>query len=220
MLLVIDNYDSFVYNLARYFEQLRQPTLVVRNDCIDVQQIRWIAPQAIVLSPGPCTPNEAGCCLELIRELHRELPILGVCLGHQAIAAAFGGRVVCSGNPIHGRSSAVFHDNGPLFDGVPHRFRAGRYHSLIVEEATLPQELEVLARGRDGVVMAIGHRSLPVYGVQFHPESVLTEHGYRILANFLRLAGMAGPHALPEEGSIAEQDAACTLPTAAHPITF
>jgi anthranilate synthase component II len=189
MLLLIDNYDSFVFNLARYFERLGQETVVLRNDVANVENVRALKPAAIVLSPGPCTPTEAGCSLEIARELHESIPILGVCLGHQTIAAALGGRVVRAREPMHGRASAVSHNGKGIFAGVPNPFSAGRYHSLVVEEATLPESWIVTARTADGVVMAIVHRRQPVIGVQFHPESILTECGYPLLANFLRVAG-------------------------------
>lgn len=192
MLLLIDNYDSFVHNLARYFEELGCETRVVRNDAMTVAQIRDLAPAAIVISPGPCTPQQAGISCEVIRQLGSTLPILGVCLGHQAIAEALGGRVIRAPEPVHGRTSAIFHDERGLFRGIPSPFRATRYHSLIVEESQLPAELEVTARTEDGLVMGIRHRQCPILGVQFHPESILTEHGRRLLANFLDLAGIPG----------------------------
>jgi anthranilate synthase component II len=189
VILLIDNYDSFVHNLARHFRRLGVETVVVRNDAIGLDQIAAMRPQAIVLSPGPCTPREAGVSLELVQELHTKLPILGVCLGHQAIAQALGGQVMC-GEPVHGQASQVTHDGNGLFAGLPNPFRVGRYHSLIVEEATLPQELIATGRTENGVLMALAHREYPVLGVQFHPESILTSHGYALLANFLRLAGI------------------------------
>lgn len=191
MLLLIDNYDSFVHNLARYFRRLGCEVEVVRNDQITVAEIasrRDI--QAIILSPGPCTPTEAGCSLELVRALAAKLPILGVCLGHQTIAAAFDGRIVCATEPRHGRSSQITHDQQGLFAGLPSPLRVGRYHSLVAEEASLPAELIVTARDEAGVIMAFAHRELPIYGVQFHPESILTEHGYEMIGNFLRDAGI------------------------------
>jgi anthranilate synthase/aminodeoxychorismate synthase-like glutamine amidotransferase len=190
MLLLIDNYDSFVHNLARYFERLGQETHVVRNDAIDVAEIRRLRPGAVVLSPGPCTPREAGASLEIARELCAEVPILGVCLGHQVIAEALGGRVVRAPVPIHGQASQVLHDQVNLFAGVPSPFKVGRYHSLVVEPAFLPAELRPTAWTEDGVLMAFAHVRHPVYGVQFHPESILTEYGYEMLANFLGLAGL------------------------------
>jgi len=200
--LVIDNYDSFVFNLARYFERLGQHTEVVRNTAIDVAGVRAMAPDALVLSPGPCDPRQAGCCLDLVRELHAGLPILGVCLGHQAIAEALGARIVRAAEPVHGRTSQVFHDGRGVFTGLPSPLVATRYHSLVVDETSLPPSLEVTARTEDGTVMAIQHRELPVVGLQFHPESVLTEYGYPILAAFLRLARLPVPATLP---TIAEE---------------
>ncbi len=188
MLLLLDNYDSFVHNLARYFERLGQETRVVRNDAIDPAGVRAMRPDAIVLSPGPCTPTEAGYSLDVVRDLHEETPILGVCLGHQTIAAALGGRIVRSNEPMHGRTSSVEHNGTGMFAGLPSPLTVCRYHSLVAEEPSRPDMLEVTARTPDGTIMALAHRTLPVYGVQFHPESVLTEHGHAILANFLRLA--------------------------------
>jgi anthranilate synthase component II len=197
MILVIDNYDSFVHNLARYFQRLGQETAVVRNDAVDVAAVRGLAPAAIVLSPGPCTPQAAGCCLEVVRQLHASVPLLGVCLGHQAIAAALGGRVVRAAEPRHGRTSAVFHEGRGVLAGLPNPFTAGRYHSLVVDEATLPDCLAVLARTADGTIMAVQHRRRPVVGFQFHPESILTPVGYPLLAAFLRLAGLPVPGVVP-----------------------
>ena len=197
MILLIDNYDSFVYNLARYFECLGQVTYVVRNTAIDVAGVRALEPEAVVISPGPCTPSQAGCSLEVVRRLHGELPILGVCLGHQAIAEALGGRVVRAPEPIHGRTSSIRHDGRGVFAGLPKRIVACRYHSLVVDETTLPACLEVSARTDDGTVMALRHRTLPVVGLQFHPESILTDVGYRLLASFLRLAGLSVAAGVP-----------------------
>jgi anthranilate synthase/aminodeoxychorismate synthase-like glutamine amidotransferase len=188
-ILLIDNYDSFVYNLARYFEELGCATEVVRNDAATVSAIRSLAPAAMVLSPGPCTPLEAGVCLDVVRQLGPTVPMLGVCLGHQAIAAALGGDVVRAA-PVHGRTSSVWHDQVGLFEGLPNPLTAARYHSLVVAEETLPASLQVTARTQEGVVMALQHRKWPIYGVQFHPESVLTDSGHRLLANFLKLAGV------------------------------
>jgi anthranilate synthase/aminodeoxychorismate synthase-like glutamine amidotransferase len=201
-LLLIDNYDSFVFNLARYFQRLGQETRVVRHDAIDAAEVRAARPDAVVLSPGPCTPNEAGCSIEIVRELHNEMPILGICLGHQVIAVALGGRVGRAAEAMHGRTSEVYHNGRGIFDGVPNPLVACRYHSLVVEEASLPAELEVTARTADGIVMAIAHRRRPVIGLQFHPESILTEAGYSLLANFLRLSGLPLPARIP---SIADE---------------
>jgi anthranilate synthase/aminodeoxychorismate synthase-like glutamine amidotransferase len=190
LILLIDNYDSFVFNLGRYFERLGQTVVVARNDAIDVAAIRHLNPQAIVLSPGPCAPGQAGCSLDVVRRLHATLPILGVCLGHQTIAAALGAEIVRAREPVHGSASPIEHYGHGIFRGLPSPLTVGRYHSLVVREESLPAELEITARGESGIVMAIAHRRLPVVGVQFHPESILTEHGYPLLANFLRLAGI------------------------------
>ncbi|MCA9113487.1 MAG: aminodeoxychorismate/anthranilate synthase component II [Planctomycetaceae bacterium] len=190
MIVLIDNYDSFVYNLARYLEELGQPTTVVRNDAMTVAELRRLQPAALVLSPGPGTPEDAGICMDAVRELGPEVPLLGVCLGHQAIAAASGGLVVRSPLPVHGRSSEVVHQGHPLFAGMPSPFTAARYHSLLVDESTLPDSLEIIARTTEGLPMAIAHRTHRVFGVQFHPESVLTTTGHRLLAAFLGLAGL------------------------------
>jgi anthranilate synthase/aminodeoxychorismate synthase-like glutamine amidotransferase len=189
MILLLDNYDSFVHNLARYFEELGTETQVVRNDAITVHEIRRLRPQAIVLSPGPCTPHEAGITLEVIRELGGVIPILGVCLGHQAIGMAYGARLGRAPQPMHGRTSLVQHSGQGLFAGLPQPLRVMRYHSLIVDQVVSP--LRVTAQTAVGIVMGIEHESLPIWGVQFHPESVLTVGGHRLLANFLQLAGVA-----------------------------
>ena len=190
MLLLIDNYDSFVHNLARYFVELGCETHVVRNDAVTVAEVRELAPSAIVISPGPCTPREAGVSMELVRELGPSIPMLGVCLGHQAIAAALGGQVIRADEPVHGRTSWVRHDGRRLFAGLPNPLRATRYHSLIVDEVTLPSDLIVTARTEDGVPMALEHERWPLFGVQFHPESVLSQCGRALLGNFLSLAGL------------------------------
>ncbi len=197
MILLVDNFDSFVHNLARYFIRLGQPTEVMRNTAVDSAEIRRMKPDAIVLSPGPCAPRQAGCSLEVVRCLHHELPILGVCLGHQVIAEAFGGRVVPAERPVHGQGTLIHHDGRGVFQGLSEPFVAGRYHSLVVEEASLPECLEVSARTPDGVIMALRHRTLPIIGLQFHPESILTQHGYALLANFLRCARLPVPIHLP-----------------------
>ena len=188
MILLIDNYDSFVYNLARYLVELGCETRVVRNDALTVAQVKDLNPQAIIISPGPCTPLEAGISIDLIREASNTIPLLGVCLGHQAIAAALGGRVIRAAEPVHGRTSMIRHSGLELFAGMPSPLRVARYHSLIVEEASLPPELIITARTFDGVVMGLRHQSRPLYGVQFHPESVLTQFGRPLLANFLQIA--------------------------------
>jgi anthranilate synthase/aminodeoxychorismate synthase-like glutamine amidotransferase len=197
MILLIDNYDSFVHNLARYFQRLGQEVEVVRNTAIDTAGVRALRPAVVVFSPGPCTPNEAGNSLEIVRQLHRELPMLGVCLGHQTIVQALGGRIVRATEPMHGRASEVYHDGRGIFAGLPSPLVAGRYHSLVAEEASLPECLHITARTDDGAIMAVEHRSLPLVGLQFHPESILTEDGFALLAGFLRLAGLQCPGELP-----------------------
>ena len=196
-ILLIDNYDSFVYNLARYLERLGHATRVVRNTAIDAPGVEALGPAALVLSPGPCTPQQAGVSLELVRRFADRLPILGICLGHQTIAAALGARIVRAREPVHGRSSAIFHDGQAEFAGLPNPIQGARYHSLVVDEPSLPAILAVSARTADGTVMGIRHRQRPVVGLQFHPESILTECGYPILANFLRCAGLQAPAAPP-----------------------
>lgn len=222
MILLIDNYDSFVHNLARYFVRLGQEVLVVRNDAVDVAAVRALRPAAIVLSPGPCAPAQAGCTLEIIRELHAELPLLGVCLGHQAIGEALGGRVV-RGEPVHGRASEILHGGEGVFAGLPSPLLAARYHSLVVDEATLPNCLQATARTRTGTLMAVAHERYPVVGVQFHPESVLTPHGYDLLAGFLRIAGLAVGQALPslaDEVAQPETTVFSDLARGGRPVTF
>ena len=187
-ILIIDNYDSFVHNLARHFRQLGQRTKVVRNDAISVSEIRALSPAAIVISPGPCTPMEAGVSLAVVKELADKFPILGVCLGHQCIVQGYGGQVIRSGGPMHGRSSAVDHTDSPMFTDVPSPLNVGRYHSLIAEKLTLPDCLKVTALATDGTIMAVEHETSPVVGLQFHPESILTEKGYQLLTNFLKIA--------------------------------
>jgi len=202
MILLIDNYDSFVHTLARYFEVLGEETLVARNDALGPEEIEKLPVLAIVLSPGPCTPDEAGISLEVIRRFAGKLPILGVCLGHQAIGAAFGARIVRA-SPCHGRTARIAHDGRGIFARIPSPFSAARYHSLVIDPRTLPSELEVSATSDDGIVMAVRHRTHHVIGVQFHPESVLTEHGFDLLRNFLSLAerdarcGPAGDSLVP-----------------------
>lgn len=191
MILVIDNYDSFVHNLARYFRQLGQETIVRRNDSLGIDDIRQLRPSAIVLSPGPCTPAESGICREVVRELGDSFPILGVCLGHQAIVDVLGGKIVRATTPMHGRASSITHDGSGVFQGLPSPIEVGRYHSLVAKRESLPAQLKVAAESEDGTVMAVSHKTLPIIGVQFHPESVLTEHGYAMLRNFLLLAGIS-----------------------------
>jgi anthranilate synthase component 2 len=184
-LLLLDNYDSFTFNLVQYLGELSAEVRVFRNDQIDVAGIRRERPRGLVISPGPCTPDEAGVTLEAIRALSGELPILGVCLGHQAIGQAFGGRVVRNPRIVHGKASPVLHRGRGLYQGLPSPFLAGRYHSLVVERRSLPSSLAVTAWTREGEIMGLRHRRLDVEGVQFHPESILTEHGKALLANWL-----------------------------------
>jgi anthranilate synthase component 2 len=185
MLLMIDNYDSFTWNLVQYFGELGEDVRTVRNDAIGLDEVAALAPARIVISPGPCTPNEAGISLPLIHRFAGRMPILGVCLGHQAIGAAFGGRVVRAKQVMHGKTSPIHHAGGGVFHGLPDPFTAIRYHSLAVERETLPDCLEVTAWTDDGEIMGLRHRELRVEGVQFHPESILTEHGHALLRNFL-----------------------------------
>jgi anthranilate synthase/aminodeoxychorismate synthase-like glutamine amidotransferase len=190
MILVLDNRDSFVFNLARCIHLLGVEVRVVPSHDTTVEGISRLAPRALVISPGPCTPAEAGCSVEAIRALRGHLPMLGVCLGHQAIAAALGGRVIRAAEPVHGRTSAIHHDGTDLFAGLPSPLPACRYHSLVIDDRALPNGLAVTARADDGTVMAVAQRSDRLYGVQFHPESILTAHGFHLLANFLDLAGV------------------------------
>lgn len=187
MILVIDNYDSFVFNVARYLKELGEDVEVIRNDALDVAGLAARNAQALVISPGPCSPNEAGVSLDLIHELSGRVPILGICLGHQCIGQAFGGRVVRAKTPMHGRASRIRHEGTDVFAGLPSPFPAGRYHSLAVE-LDGGEPLVATAFAEDGEIMGLAHVEHPTYGVQFHPESVLTEHGYALLENFLRLA--------------------------------
>jgi len=189
MFLLIDNYDSFTYNLFHFLGELEARVEVVRNDRITPAEALARRPQGIVLSPGPCDPDRAGICLELIAAAAGKVPILGVCLGHQAIGQAFGGKVVRTSPPMHGKLSDVEHQGIGVFDGIPSPFSATRYHSLVVAPEPLPDCLEITARTADGVVMGLQHRALPVHGVQFHPESIASEHGHRLLRNFLAIAG-------------------------------
>jgi anthranilate synthase component 2 len=187
MLLMIDNYDSFTYNLVQYFGELGEDVQVVRNDEIDVAGIAALKPARLVLSPGPCTPAEAGVCVEAIRHFAGRLPILGVCLGHQAIGAALGGRIVRARALMHGKASEIENDGLGVYRGLPRRFSVIRYHSLAIERASLPAALRVTATADDGEIMGVRHHSLPIEGVQFHPESILSEHGHALLRNFLEV---------------------------------
>jgi anthranilate synthase component 2 len=194
MLLMIDNYDSFTYNLVQYFAELGAEVRVVRNDEITLEGIAALEPDHLVLSPGPCSPAEAGICVEAIRHFAGKLPILGVCLGHQAMGAALGGRVVRARTQMHGKASTIRTDGRGVYAGLPERFDVIRYHSLAIERETLPRELEVTSETDDGEIMGVRHRALagsstPLEGVQFHPESILSEHGHAMLANFLKMGG-------------------------------
>ena len=194
MLLLIDNYDSFTYNIVHFLGELGAACQVVRNDKIAVAEVLKLAPKAIVLSPGPCTPNEAGICLELIEKAGSKIPILGVCLGHQAIGQVYGGKVIRAPVLMHGKLSKITHKGKGIFKGLPKSFEATRYHSLIVERSSLPDCLAVTAETtQDGqrLIMGLQHKTHPVHGVQFHPESIASEHGHALLANFLELAGLA-----------------------------
>ncbi len=188
MIVLIDNYDSFTFNLVHYLGGLGADVAVHRNDKISPAEVMALDPDGIVLSPGPCTPNEAGICLDLIGKAAKTIPILGVCLGHQAIGQAFGGKVVRAPVPVHGKLSEISHSNSGVFHGINGPFKATRYHSLVVDRATMPSELIANAETDDGLVMGLMHESLPVHGVQFHPESIASEHGHLMLKNFLELA--------------------------------
>ncbi len=187
MILVIDNYDSFTYNLVQYLGEMGAEPVVYRNDAISIAQMRNLKPERILISPGPGVPSDAGVTIDVIRAFAGQIPILGVCLGHQAIGEAFGGRIVRAPYLMHGKTSEICHDSATIFRGLPYRFKATRYHSLIVEKEDLPDSLEVSATTPDGLIMGLRHRQFPVEGVQFHPESVMTEHGKKLLKNFLRL---------------------------------
>ena len=186
MLLMIDNYDSFTYNLVQYFGELGERVTVYRNDQLTLNDVDALAPSHVVISPGPCTPNEAGISVDLVREYGARIPILGVCLGHQSIAQAYGGNIVRAPTLMHGKTSMIAHEGESLFGEIPTPFQATRYHSLVVEESSLPDCFEITARADDGEIMGIAHRAHPVVGVQFHPESILTQYGHKMLHNFLQ----------------------------------
>ena len=190
MILVVDNYDSFTFNLVHYLAELGAQTHVVRNDALTAAEAFAMKPEAILLSPGPCSPNEAGICLDVIRTAPDTLPIFGVCLGHQAMGQAFGGEVIRAKQLMHGKTSPIHHEGRSVFAGLPSPFTATRYHSLAVRAETLPDVLEITARTADGEIMGLAHRTRPIHGVQFHPESIATEHGHDLLANFLDLANV------------------------------
>ncbi|MDP1618511.1 aminodeoxychorismate/anthranilate synthase component II [Phenylobacterium sp.] len=189
MILVVDNYDSFTYNLVHYLNELGAETLVHRNDALSAEEVIALKPEGVLLSPGPCTPNEAGLCLDLLAKAPDDLPIFGVCLGHQAIGQAFGGEVVRAATLMHGKTSPMHHTGKGVFAGLPNPFTATRYHSLSVRRETMPDVLEITAWTEDGEVMGVQHVSRPIFGVQFHPESIATEGGHALLSNFLDLAG-------------------------------
>ena len=201
MIVVLDNRDSFVFNLARYFHLLGTPTVVLSSHAVGIADLLRLAPEALVISPGPCTPTEAGCSLAAISALRGRVPILGVCLGHQAIAAALGGRILRAAEPVHGRSSPIHHNGCNLFAGIPSPMIACRYHSLVVDPEGLPEELCVTARDEAGTIMALENAAARIYGVQFHPESILTPYGFHLLANFLDAAGIPRRHPLPDPAS-------------------
>jgi para-aminobenzoate synthetase component 2 len=189
MIAIIDNYDSFVFNIARYFRELGESAEVIRNDAISISDLIRLQPRAVVISPGPCTPVEAGISTAIVRELSGRVPILGICLGHQCIGSVFGARVARAQRPMHGRAARIMHDGRGLFEQLPSPLCVGRYHSLVVEfDESCPIPLVVTARSEEGEIMALAHRHQPTYGVQFHPESILTQEGHRLLGNFLRLA--------------------------------
>jgi para-aminobenzoate synthetase component II len=220
MILLIDNYDSFVYNLARYVSELGETPLVRRHDAIDIDEIVGLDPSHIIISPGPCSPAEAGISTEVVRQLGPAIPILGVCLGHQCIGAAYGADIVRAGAPMHGKTSRIHHSGTGLFTGLPSPFLATRYHSLVIPPGAVPSSLLVTATSEDGEIMAVQHVDHPVHGVQFHPESVLTEHGYRLLDHFLhgvpetpRVVPVAADRAVP---SLAPQTS--TLASAPPPV--
>jgi anthranilate synthase/aminodeoxychorismate synthase-like glutamine amidotransferase len=202
VILLLDNYDSFVYNLSRYVRELGETPLVIRNDAISLDEIRALAPSHIIVSPGPCSPTEAGISVNAIREFGPTIPILGVCLGHQAIGTAYGAEVVRARKPMHGKTSRIHHDGSELFTGVPSPFTATRYHSLVIAPDSLPSTLRVTATSEDGEIMAVAHRSDPVVGVQFHPESALTEHGYWLIDRFLH-GNRAHASPLPDRADLA-----------------
>ena len=188
MLLMLDNYDSFTWNLVQYLAELGASVRVVRNDAITLDEVEALQPERIVISPGPCTPNEAGISVPLIRRFAGKIPLLGVCLGHQAIGQAFGGRIIRAQRVMHGKLSSIVHDGRGVFRGIPSPFSATRYHSLAIERSSLPPVLDVTATSEDGEIMGVRHREFAVEGVQFHPEAILTEHGKKLLANFLAAA--------------------------------
>ncbi|NQW46393.1 MAG: aminodeoxychorismate/anthranilate synthase component II [Planctomycetes bacterium] len=212
MIVVLDNRDSFVFNLTRHFHLLGVAAVVVPSHAIDLSGLERLSPRAIVISPGPCTPAEAGCSVAAVRAFRGRVPMLGVCLGHQAIAAALGAEIIRAREPVHGRTSRVHHDGVNLFAGIPSPMAACRYHSLVVDGSTLPPGLAITARDDEGTIMALAHEADGLYGVQFHPESILTRHGFRLLANFLDRAGIQHHAAI-----VADLDAHVAIQSAAMP---
>ncbi len=188
MYVLIDNYDSFTYNLLHYLGELGAEVEVWRNDALSADDVLAMKPQGIVISPGPCDPDQAGICLDMVTKAAGRLPILGVCLGHQSIGQAFGGRVIRAPQPMHGKVSEINHNGGTIFDGIPSPFVSTRYHSLMVEEDSLPDCLDITAKSDDGVIQGLAHKAFPIFGVQFHPESIASEHGHRLLGNFLDIS--------------------------------
>jgi anthranilate synthase/aminodeoxychorismate synthase-like glutamine amidotransferase len=220
MILLIDNYDSFVYNLARYVRELGETPMVKRHDAITIDEIFKLAPSHIIISPGPCAPKEAGISNDVVRQVGPTIPILGVCLGHQCIGEAYGGQILRAGAPMHGKTSRIHHYGTGLFEGLPNPFTATRYHSLVIAPSSLPEELRVTATSEDGEIMGVQHVEYPVHGVQFHPESVLTEHGYRLLDHFLH-GVPALPRTLPtgaDGASLRERREESTLASAPPPV--
>lgn len=201
MILLLDNYDSFVHNLARYFRMLGCEAKVVRSDSVDVVACESLSPEAVVLSPGPRRPLDAGCSVDVVRHLSPQIPILGVCLGHQAVGVAFGASITTCG-PMHGMATSIKHDGTDLFRGCPNPLRVGRYHSLAIDPSSMPSDLQVTARSADGIIMAVRHRYRPVFGVQFHPESVLTDYGLKMIDNFLSMTRQSRQTA-PAAGEVA-----------------
>lgn len=186
MILLLDNYDSFTYNLLHYLGELGKEVVVKRNDVISADEVLKMKPEGIVISPGPGTPDESGICLELVKQAAGKIPLFGVCLGHQTIGQAFGGRIVRAPEPMHGKISAIYHEGKSVFAGLPNPFNATRYHSLIVERSTLPDSLEITAETKDGTIMGLQHKQFNVHGVQFHPESIASEYGHEVLKNFIK----------------------------------
>jgi anthranilate synthase/aminodeoxychorismate synthase-like glutamine amidotransferase len=197
MILLIDNYDSFTFNLVQFFGDLGAECVVKRNDALSPREAMAMKPDAIVISPGPCSPNEAGICVGLVRHAAGKIPMLGVCLGHQAIGQAFGANIVRAMAPVHGKTSPIHHENSDIFAGLPDPFTATRYHSLVVQRSSLPETLVATAQTEDGIIMGLRHATLPIYGVQFHPESIATSHGHELLKNFLDIAHAFHRQAVP-----------------------